>query len=177
MWAIGRVAAVVVCFVIVDCMGQATAQSNPCTATEQQQLQFWVGEWDLKWPAEKSGQLQHGTNSIRRTLDDCIVEENFSGGTDLRLRGKSFSVFDVRSGKWKQTWVDNQGSYLDFVGEFADGQMILSREFQRPDGTRLMQRMVWKNIRPDELDWSWESSTDGGKTWNVLWPIHYKRRK
>jgi hypothetical protein len=28
----------------------------------------------------------------------------------------------------------------------------------------------------DEFDWSWEASKDGGKTWNVVWPIHYKRR-
>ena len=40
------------------------------------------------------------------------------------------------AGKWKQTWVDNEGGYLDFVGESKDGQMILSREATRPDGTK-----------------------------------------
>jgi hypothetical protein len=54
--------------------------------------------------------------------------------------------------------------------------MILQREATRPDGTRILQRMVWKNITANELDWSWEASTDGGKTWQVNWPIHYKRR-
>ena len=27
----------------------------------------------------------------------------------------------------------------------------------------------------NEFDWSWERSTDGGATWNVIWPIHYTR--
>jgi len=30
---------------------------------------------------------------------------------------------------------DNQGSYLDFIGEFKDSQMVLSREATPPDGT------------------------------------------
>ena len=94
----------------------------------------------------------------------------------MHLRGTSVSIFDFNAGKWKQTWVDNEGGYLDFIGEFKDGQMILQREAVRSDGTKLLQRMVFKNIGPRELDWSWEASRDGGKTWQVQWPIHYKRR-
>jgi hypothetical protein len=161
------------------CVGQnsSTPAATPCAAAEQRQLDFWVGEWDLTWPGNNPGEMQHGTNSIRRVLENCVVEENFSGGTDMHLRGKSVSLFDTRAGKWKQTWVDNEGGYLDFVGEFKDGQMILGRETTRPDGTRVLQRMVFKNIGADQFDWSWEASKDGGKTWQVQWPIHYKRRK
>jgi hypothetical protein len=87
----------------------------------------------------------------------------------------SVSTFDTRSGKWKQTWVDNEGAYLDFTGGMQNGQMILSRSFTKPDGTEVHQRMVWKDISADQLNWSWESSTDGGRTWEVVWPIHYQR--
>jgi hypothetical protein len=149
----------------------ASAPPNPCAAPEQRQLEFWVGEWDLTWPGQKQGETGHGTNSIRRVLETCVVEENFSGE-----RGKSVSIFDTRAGKWKQTWVDNEGGYLDFVGEFKDGRMVLARDAVRPDGTRAIQRMVFKNITRNEFDWSWEASTDGGKTWKVQWPIHYKRK-
>jgi len=151
-------------------------ETDPCTTSEQKQLDFWLGEWDLTWPGEKDGQVAHGKNSIRRLLNGCVVEENFDGGESMHLRGMSVSTYVARAGKWKQTWVDNEGSYLDFVGEFKDGQMILARETTDPKGERLLQRMVFKNITPDELDWSWESSRDGGKTWQVLWPINYKRK-
>jgi hypothetical protein len=149
------------------------APPNPCAAPEQKQFDFWVGEWDASWPGQKQGEVLKGTNSIKRVLDSCIVEENFSGGP---LKGHSVSVYVPRAGKWKQTWVDNQGSYLDFVGEFKDGQMTLWREATKPDGTKIMQRMVFKNIKSDSFDWSWEASQDGGKTWQVQWPIHYQRR-
>lgn len=151
-------------------------QPKPCSEPEQKQLEFWVGDWDLTWPGNNAGEIAHGTNSIQRILDGCIVEENFSGGDAMHLRGRSVSIFDTTAGKWKQTWVDNEGGYLDFVGEFKDGQMILARESIRPDGARRLQRMVFKNITHDEFDWSWEGSKDGGKTWAVVWPIHYKRK-
>lgn len=93
----------------------------------------------------------------------------------MPLRGTSVSTFDANSKKWKQTWVDNQGAYLDFVGEFKNGEMILQREALTKNG-RILQRMVWKNITSKELDWSWEASQDGGKTWQVQWTIHYKRK-
>ena len=154
----------------------ADAPANPCMAPEQKQLEFWVGEWDLTWPGEKQGTVDHGTNSIHRQLDSCVVQENFSGGSTMHLRGMSVSIFDTRARKWKQTWVDNEGGYLDFVGEYKDGQMILARDGVRPDGTKVVQRMVFQNITANEFDWNWEASTDGGKTWQVMWPIHYKRK-
>ena len=88
---------------------------------------------------------------MRRILDGCIVEENFSGGESMHLRGRSVSVFDARAGRWKQTWVDNEGGYLDFIGEFKDGQMVLAREAVRPDGSKVQQRMVFKNIGPERI--------------------------
>ena len=139
-------------------------------------MAFWLGEWELTWPGERQGQVDRGTNSIQRVLDGCAIEENFSGGTAMHLRGRSLSIFDTISGKWKQTWVDNEGGYLDFTGEFRGGQMILAREAVRRNGQKVLQRMVFKNITPNELDWSWEASTDGGKTWQVNWQIHYKRK-
>jgi len=154
---------------------QAT-QSNPCIDRQQKQFDFWVGEWNLTWPGAKSGEVAHGTNSIQRILDGCVVQENFLGGDSMHLRGTSVSTFDVSSNRWKQTWVDNEGGYLDFVGDFSNGQMILQREAVR-NGEKVLQRMVWKNISANELDWSWESSADGGKTWQVNWPIHYKRTR
>lgn len=156
--------------------GGPAAQPQPCADAQQKQLDFWVGDWELTWPGQNQGEVAHGSNSIKRIMDGCVVQENFSGGDSMPLRGMSVSLFDPTSGKWKQTWVDNQGAYLDFVGEFKDGQMILAREAIRPDGAKILQRMVFKNIRANEFDWSWEASKDGGKTWMVQWPIHYKRR-
>jgi hypothetical protein len=146
------------------------AAPKPCQRPEVRQFDFWVGEWDLTWP--DGGR---GTNVIEHAFDGCVVKESFSAETDP-LRGTSVSTFNAATGKWQQTWVDNQGSYLDFVGELRDGTMVLTRE-ATIKGAKVLQRMVWHNIAKDSFDWNWERSDDGGKTWKVLWPIHYERKK
>lgn len=157
-------------------LAQDQAQT-PCAKPEFRQFDFWMGEWQLTWPASETtaGKAGRGTNRIEVTLDQCVIVEQFDGTPAIRLQGMSVSTFNRRKGKWQQTWVDNFGSYLDFVGEFKDGQMILVREATTPEGKSFLQRMVWKNIKSDSLDWSWERSDDGGQSWKVLWPIHYQR--
>src|SRR5579872_1600272 len=94
---------------------QTVAAPQPCADIRQKQLDFWVGDWDLTWPGDHQGEVAHGSNSIQRVMDGCVVQENFSGGDAMALRGMSVSIFDPVAGKWKQTWVDNQGASLDFV--------------------------------------------------------------
>lgn len=91
------------------------------------------------------------------------------------MTGRSYSVYNPRTGKWHQTWVDNQGGYLDFTGQWKDDRMVLSRSFEAK-GKKIMQRMVWYNISHQKFDWNWERSEDGGKTWKVNWQIHYTRK-
>jgi len=43
-------------------------------------------------------------------------------------------------------WGDNEGAYLDLVGEFKEGQMILEREAIGKDGEKSLPRMGGKNI-------------------------------
>jgi hypothetical protein len=134
----------------------------------EREFDFWLGVWDVAW--REGGK---GTNTITSILDGRVIQENFDGSPGTLLRGMSVSVHE--NGVWKQTWVDNNGSYLDFVGEFHDGKMDLRRRAAL-DGKPIIQRMVWYNIAQDELDWNWERSDDEGKTWTVLWQIHYRRR-
>lgn len=152
---------------------------DPCAGPEFRQFEFWVGEWELSWPRSETseGKPGRGTNHIERDLDGCVIVERFDGRPGMELKGMSVSTFNTHTGKWQQTWVDNFGSYLDFAGEFKDGQMILVREASTAEGKTFLQRMVWKNIRPQSFDWSWERSDDGGQTWKVLWPIHYEGKK
>jgi hypothetical protein len=130
------------------------AAPQPCQEAEQKQLDFWVGEWELTWPGQNGGAEGRGSNSIKRILDGCVVEETFSGGSSMHLRGHSVSIFDAPGGQWKQTWVDNEGGYLDFVGGMQDGHMSFWREAKRAGGLPVTMRMVWRNVKADSLDWS-----------------------
>lgn len=154
---------------------QAAAQSalqsapHPSELPEGHQFDFWLGDWEVTW-----GDDQHGTNHVTAIMDHAVILENFDGRPGTPLIGMSTSVYNVQTRQWQQTWVDNQGNYLDFVGGFADGRMILSRHAHL-NGRSFLQRMVWYDITPDRLEWNWERSLDDGQTWQVMWAIHYAR--
>jgi hypothetical protein len=157
-------------------LAQGTTATAPCSSAEAKQFDFWVGEWDLTWPAGGGNPAGKGHNSVTKGFDGCVIQENFDGMESMPLRGMSVSMYNARMKKWQQTWVDNEGSYLDFVGAFDGKEMTLAREAVNPKGEKVWQRMVFKNITADAFDWSWESSKNG-KDWQVNWPIHYVRAK
>lgn len=146
---------------------------EPCSSLEARQFDFWVGEWNLSWTS-KEGKTVSGVNRISRILNGCVLKEEFSDSNG-EFTGMSVSAFVPWAKQWKQTWVDNSGSYLDFTGEFMNNRMILHRKAQRK-GKEFMQRMQWYNITGNTFDWNWERSDDGGTTWVVLWKIHYERK-
>jgi hypothetical protein len=153
----------------------ATPKPAPCTAPEFHQFDFWVGEWDLSWSAQGNVPAGTATNRIEKILDGCVIQETFTTTGAPSFNGRSVSTYVVQEKKWKQTWVDNQGIYLDLTGEFKDGEMRLTRHGLGVDGKPRLSRMTFTNIKPDSFDWNWEISTDDGKTWKN-WPVHYKRK-
>ena len=75
---------------------------------------------------------------------------------------------------WKQTWVDTDANYLDFVGLFEDGEMDLRRRAEFEGGTAIF-RMRWHEIERKSLEWEYARSDDGGESWSPLWEISYRR--
>ena len=150
-------------------------QPKPCSAPECRQFDFWLGEWDLTW-IDKDGNEKKGSNTITAILDSCAIQEQFDGRPAMAFRGMSVSVYNVQKSVWQQTWVDNNGGYLDFTGALQDNEMTLSRKTER-DGKEIWQRMRFYDIRTNTLKWDWEISDDDGKTWQLMWQIFYKRKK
>lgn len=150
--------------------GIAGTTSNR-TVPEQAQFDFWLGNWELTW-----NDTSHGANTIEAIMDSMVIRENFDGTPDIKLVGESVSSYHRPSGQWKQTWVDNQGGYLDFTGGMTGDDMILSRNAVDGNGKPFMQRMVWREITENSFEWNWQESRDGGRTWNTNWQISYRRK-
>ena len=162
-------------FILFSGFSICKAQKPPVTACSQpeaDQFDFWIGEWDAIY----SDTLKPAFNRIVKPYNNCIIEENFSD-PNTGFKGKSVSGFNPKTKKWQQTWVDNQGAYIALTGEFKDGKMQLNNELLKADGKKVLQRMLFYNIEKDSFDWSWDSSTDEGKSWTVNWKIHYVRKK
>ena len=74
------------------------------------ELDFWLGTWHARWEGGE------GTNTITREFNDKVVVERFEGRPSMELTGFSVSVFDAEADVWRQTWVDDQGSYFALTG-------------------------------------------------------------
>lgn len=151
----------------------ALAQSPGCASPESKQMDFWLGDWDASWTM--NGKPGHGRNRITKILGGCVVLEEFSA-PGMPLEGRSWSMYDAASGRWKQTWVDDGGSYLDFAGAEVDGRRVFARDAVR-NGKAFKQRMVFTDVKPDAFKWLWQRSDDGGTTWRTTWEIDYRRVK
>lgn len=152
---------------------------QPCSSSEARQFDFWLGEWDLTWPAEQAGgepgEEMTGSNHITRLFGNCVIEENFATG-DRSFLGRSLSVYDEGAATWRQTWVDSAGAYLSFSGGMDGDDMVLSTEPVSDGVDVVVNRMVFADITPGSLFWRWQKSTDGGDTWSDRWTIAYNRR-
>ena len=155
-----------------------TSRTPPCSSSEARQLDFWLGEWKLSWPAEQTGgeagETGHGINRIKRLFGDCVIEENFATD-DGRFNGRSVSVYDESADLWRQTWVDSSGAYLSLTGRFDGRTMELRTEPVEREDETVLNRMVFQDITTDSLLWRWQGSRNGGETWNDLWTISYTR--
>lgn len=150
----------------------------PCSTPEARQFDFWLGDWDLTWPADQMGgesdEIGRGRNSLTRLFDDCVIEENFMT-EDAGFRGHSVSVYDVNAGLWRQTWVDSAGGYISLTGGMEDSVMVLATEPKATESGVVIHRMVFGDIESDSLEWAWQRTADGGGTWSDLWNISYRR--
>ena len=82
----------------------------------------------------------------------------------------------VKSGVWKQTWVDDRGTVVNYRGEFADGKMSLRGMMTRPNG-KLVSSRVCFSLRDDKsIRQVVEFSEDEGKTWEVYFDGIYRRK-
>ena len=143
---------------------------------EANAFDFWVGNWALTWD-EGNSRVGRATNHIVKILDDKVIQENFeiSEGSQKGFKGTSISVYNPKTKSWHQAWADNQGAYFDFTGDIEGDRKIFKTRMIERDGRKIIQRMVFYDIRKESMMWDWESSGDGGESWKLLWRINYKK--
>ena len=147
---------------------------KPCSAPEASQFDFWVGSWELSWK-DPDGTTKTGSNVITKIFDGCVIEENFTSG-DGTFTGKSVSMYNPVKQIWQQTWVDNNGAYMDFTGGKDGDNMYMQRKVINKTGKEINQKMTFTDIKENSFTWLWESSGDNGATWNQIWKINYTRK-
>jgi hypothetical protein len=142
---------------------------TPCSDPEHRQFDFWIGDWDV---FDEEGTRQ-GTNRIHAILGGCALQENWIG--EHGSVGHSFNVFDRRTGRWHQTWVDSTGLLLLLDGGFDGTSMVLSGPGTNGDGSPIIHRITWTPLDDGTVRQQWQVS-ENRKSWNDVFVGLYSRR-
>jgi hypothetical protein len=155
----------------------AAAQTPPdpdrCRQTEEwRQLDFWIGTWDVYDP--ESGE-KAGVNVIEPLLNECALLESWTGAQGGT--GKSLNFYDPQRRTWRQVWVSDRGTVLDYrTGEFRDGAMRFEGITIDPQGDTTFQKLIFEPVSPDTVRQVFEASEDRGESWETTWVGVYVRR-
>lgn len=147
----------------------AAAPANTCAKPENRQFDFWVGDWRVVDPAGKP----QGTNLVTLIQNRCVLQEHWQG-TDGSA-GTSFNLYDRSTKRWHQTWVDNSGGILLLNGGLVNGAMVMTQSRTLRPGSRIIERIAWTKLGPNKVRQLWDRSSDGGKTWRVVFDGIYIR--
>ncbi|HEX2219147.1 MAG TPA: hypothetical protein VHG35_10100 [Gemmatimonadales bacterium] len=142
-----------------------------CSAPEHRQFDFWIGDWEV---STADGAVA-GRNRIESILDGCALKESWTGVKGGS--GTSYNAWDRQRGRWHQTWVDDGGLVLRLEGGYADGRMVLSGETLDSVGRVVLNRITWQETGPAALRQLWQTSSDGGRTWGVVFDGRYRKRE
>jgi hypothetical protein len=171
-----ELAAAVATIAVLGHAGDATAQTPPapgksCETVEHRQFDFWVGHWDVFVASWKKA----GENHIELIADGCALLEQWTGNGGVT--GKSLNIYDASDRRWHQTWVDNSGTLLMLSGGFAERSMVMSMSGPNPSDPKKMvqQRITWTPAADGSVRQLWESSSDDGRSWTVLFDGRYVR--
>jgi len=150
----------------------ALAQTPPPPVNHD--FDFWLGNWAVTTPDGKPA----GTNRIESIAGGYALLENWTGdpaaggGT-----GKSLNAFNPAKKQWQQFWVGSGSGVLELAGGLdAQGRMVLSGERTTHSG-RVIDRITWTPNADESVRQLWDESSDGGKTWQVVFDGHYVKRK
>ena len=148
----------------------ATPAPRPCSAAEYRQFDFWLGEWDVVEKGKPAG-----TNRITSILGGCALREEWKGISGLT--GTSLNMWDSGKRRWYQTWVDDKGNVLLLSGGRQGAKMVLEGDSPDGKGGTVRNRISWSPLAAGHVRQVWETSVDGGKTWETAFDGDYGLKK
>lgn len=154
--------------ILEEMRGGAAGPVDLSQMSPARRFDFWIGSWETV----SNGQV-YGTATVERTFGGRGLRQ-VAKASDGTMRSISNYVFDSGDGKWRQVWMDGEGSYAVLEGGLEDDRMVLT--MTSLDGQpRVAGRSVFSNITAEGFDYRWQTSEDGGETWSEGTPVRFRK--
>jgi hypothetical protein len=146
------------------------------------QFDFTLGEWDVDvvgpHPSETGlASAAPGRPELRsviaKDVGDCLIEERLTGRAGYEAI--VFTSVRRRLGEWVRTYVDNRGTNVFLKGRVVNGALVLTGTVPTAEGSQDV-RVTWVPDGSDQFEQRWETTADGGASWDRLLLARYNRR-
>lgn len=163
-----------ICLVVL--CHHAMAQVPSPLAPQSDQFDFWLGEWETEMSSIPDFSVKRtGTDQVQKLLKGRLIEEVFTRNGDGEKFQRGYLTYLAREKRWQHIIYDAKWGEYRFLGGKKGDNFVLE---SAPEDTRpLKHRETFSDIKKNSFEYTWESSKDNGKTWNVVWKVSYKRAK
>jgi len=146
-----------------------------CTAAENRQFDFWLGEWDVLPSSSQSGVLV-AESTISLHDQGCVIMEEwrpFAGA-----HGHSINIYDATDQNWHQVWMDATGRRTVYRGVLQDDVLRMDNLNPLPDqnGNPQRLRMSFQALDANTVRQWGERFDEASSQWTVAWDLTYRRR-
>jgi SAM-dependent methyltransferase len=146
--------------------------SSPCSANpESRQLDFWLGDWTVRYP----GISATSSSKVHFSLDKCLVVESWIGGKGHR--GENMFAYSSDDKSWHGMFADNEGRVHVFEGKVAHGAAEVIGPNRGPNGEAILNRIKIVRLSDNTVKQTWEKSKDNGATWSMEFQGDYARKQ
>lgn len=135
--------------------------AQSCVTTSHQELDFIIGNWLV---SDSSGHAI-GTTTIRKTYGGCALIERWRG---MGSSDEALGVigYDPEGRSWHRDFIDRRGFVLAIDGRRDGLTLVMSGNDYQLDVAR-MNRVTWAAQRDGTIVQRWQTSTDGGRSWQL----------
>jgi hypothetical protein len=147
--------------VLIAAAAPARAPRGACPAGAAAAFSWWTGSWNYAVPG-----YDPGTTTVTASSGGCVLREEF---VDVHgAKAHTTIAYDASSRQWTRTVTDPFRTYHS-VGTFApDGAIAF---YETP-----ADRETYRPVDHDHVRFFGERSSDGGKSWTMLFDATYTRR-
>ena len=150
----------------------AAPDHSPCSANSvTRQFDFWLGEWSVTYPGAPGA----SSSKVYLELGQCVLVENWTGGRNHE--GINIFAYSSDDGHWHGMFADNEGRVHVFEGKVAGGSAEFAGPSRGSNGVSELNRIRVVRLGPDQVEQTWEKSSDNGATWKTVFSGQYSRKK
>jgi len=142
---------------------------EPCEIAQHREFDFVIGNWLVR---DSSGQAV-GTATIARAFGGCVLVETWLG---VGSAGESLGIigYEPDRGRWRREFLDPSGVTLMLEGRLNGAAMVMTGKEYPADGVQ-MHRVTWTPTREGPVEQRWQTSADGGRSWQIRFYGLYQR--